>query len=70
MRILHVVPSYLPAMRYGGPIYSVHALCAALARLGHDVNVYTTNVDGPGVSDVLVGIRLALLPGAERDQAR
>jgi glycosyltransferase involved in cell wall biosynthesis len=52
MRILHVVPTYLPAVRYGGPIYSVHALCKALADRGHDVHVYTTNVDGPGVSNV------------------
>ena len=39
-------------MRYGGPIYSVHGLCRALARRGHEVHVFTTNVDGPGVSDV------------------
>lgn len=55
MKLLHVVPSYLPATRYGGPIYSVHALCAALARQGHEVQVFTTNVDGPGVSAVPVG---------------
>lgn len=54
MRILHVVPSYLPAVRYGGPIVSVHALCAALVRRGHEVEVFTTNVDGDGVSDVPV----------------
>ena len=54
MRLLHVVPTYLPASRYGGPLYSVHALCAALAKRGHDVHVYTTNVDGPGVSAVPV----------------
>jgi glycosyltransferase involved in cell wall biosynthesis len=47
VRILHVVPSYFPAIRYGGPIYSVHGLCKALAALGHEVHVYTTNVDGP-----------------------
>jgi glycosyltransferase involved in cell wall biosynthesis len=52
LRILHVVPSYLPATRYGGPIYSVHGLCKALAALGHDVHVYTTNVDGPCDSNV------------------
>jgi len=52
MRILHVVPTYLPAVRYGGPIYSVHALCRALAARGHDIHVYTTNIDGPGVSNV------------------
>lgn len=52
MRLLHVVPTYLPATRYGGPIYSVHGLCKALAGRGHQVEVYTTNVDGPGHSDV------------------
>ncbi len=52
MRLLHVVPSYYPAVRYGGPIRSVHGLCRALARRGHDVHVYTTNVDGAGVSAV------------------
>lgn len=46
MKILHVSPTYLPAVRYGGPIYSVHALCKALANCGHEVDVYTTNVDG------------------------
>jgi glycosyltransferase involved in cell wall biosynthesis len=47
MRILHVVPSYLPAMRYGGPIFAVHGLCRALVARGHHVEVFTTNVDGP-----------------------
>lgn len=47
MRILHVVPTYLPAWRYGGTIQSVHGICKALVRRGHDVHVYTTNVDGP-----------------------
>jgi glycosyltransferase involved in cell wall biosynthesis len=51
MQILHVTPTYLPAVRYGGPIYSVHGLCKALAARGHDVHVFTTNVDGPGISD-------------------
>ena len=50
MRILHVVPSYLPAVRYGGPIFAVHGLCQALAARGHEVNVFTTNIDGPGVT--------------------
>lgn len=52
MRILHVVPTYVPAVRYGGPIYSVHALCRALVSRGHSIHVYTTNVDGSGVSPV------------------
>lgn len=52
LRILHVVPTYYPAVRYGGPIYAVHSLCKALAARGHDVQVFTTNVDGPSISDV------------------
>lgn len=52
MKILHVVPTYLPAVRYGGPIVSVHGLCKALVGRGHDVHVFTTNVDGPGESAV------------------
>jgi len=69
MRILHVLPTYLPAVRYGGPIYSVHALCRALADRGHDVHVYTTNVDGEGVADVplaepvvLDGVKISYFP--------
>jgi len=52
MKLLHVVPTYLPATRYGGPIFAVHGLCKALAARGHEVEVFTTNVDGDGVSDV------------------
>jgi glycosyltransferase involved in cell wall biosynthesis len=52
MRILHVVPTYLPATRYGGPIYAVHGLAKALAAAGHEVSVFTTNVDGGTVSGV------------------
>jgi glycosyltransferase involved in cell wall biosynthesis len=55
LRLLHVVPTYLPAVRYGGPIRSVHALCRELAVRGHDVHVFTTNVDGPGNSAVPLG---------------
>jgi glycosyltransferase involved in cell wall biosynthesis len=52
MKILHVVPTYYPAVRYGGPIYSVHALCRALVAAGHQVHVITTSVDGAGDSNV------------------
>jgi len=52
MQILHVVPSYLPAVRYGGPIFAVHGLCKALVARGHKVQVFTTNIDGPGNSPV------------------
>src|SRR5512144_1838241 len=69
MRILHVVPSYLPAARYGGPIFAVHGLCRALAARGHHVEVFTTNVDGPYNSAVplripipLDGVRVTYFP--------
>jgi len=52
MRILHVVPSYIPAYRYGGPIRSVHGLCKGLVGRGHEVHVFTTNVDGDENSKV------------------
>jgi glycosyltransferase involved in cell wall biosynthesis len=54
MRILHVVPTYYPAVRYGGPIVAVHGLCRALAARGHELHVFTTNVDGPGITDTPV----------------
>lgn len=52
MKVLHVVPTYLPATRYGGPIVSVHGLCRALALQGVAVDVATTSVDGDSNSDV------------------
>jgi glycosyltransferase involved in cell wall biosynthesis len=55
LRILQVAASYYPAVRYGGPIRSVHGLAVALAKRGHDVHVYTTNIDGDSVLDVPVG---------------
>ena len=55
MRILHVVPSYLPAWRYGGPIRSVHGLAKAQVRAGDEVEVFTTDADGAGRLDVPTG---------------
>lgn len=55
MRILQVVPTYLPATRYGGPIFSVHGLSRALVARGNTVDVFTTNINGPGNSPVRTG---------------
>lgn len=55
MKILHVVPTYLPAWRHGGPILAVHGLCKALAARGHEVTVFTTDVHGDGTLDVPLG---------------
>lgn len=54
MRILHVVPTYVPAWRHGGPVFAVHGLARAQARLGNAVTVFTTDVNGPERLDVPV----------------
>jgi glycosyltransferase involved in cell wall biosynthesis len=46
MRVLHVVPSFYPAVGYGGPIYSLLHLCLNLKAVGCDVNVLTTDAHG------------------------
>lgn len=69
MRLLHVVPTYVPAYRHGGPIVAVHGLCKALVARGHTVSVFTTDVDGSGRLDVpharpvdLDGVAVAYFP--------
>lgn len=52
MRILIFAPNYLPATRYGGPVRSTHGLARGLVELGHNVDVVTTDVDGPRRLDV------------------
>jgi glycosyltransferase involved in cell wall biosynthesis len=46
LKILHLVPYYEPAFRYGGPVRSVSTLCKALVQQGADVTVFTTNANG------------------------
>ncbi|MEK7162808.1 MAG: glycosyltransferase [Patescibacteria group bacterium] len=55
MKILHIVPAYFPAIRYGGPIKSVHELNKWLVKNGADVAVYTTNIDGLDNLNVSLG---------------
>jgi glycosyltransferase involved in cell wall biosynthesis len=43
MKILHVTLAYEPAWHLGGVVRAVSQLCRGLARLGHQVTVYTTN---------------------------
>lgn len=52
MRILQIIPAYYPAVRYGGPIKSAHGLASALTKRGHEVHVYTSNIDGDRNLDV------------------
>lgn len=61
MKILHIVPSYFPAKKHGGPIESVHNLNKWLVRRGIDVTVYTTNINGKnGRIDVPLGKEVVL----------
>jgi len=52
LKILQVLPAYLPAYRYGGTVQVVHGLGRNLVRLGVDVTVFTTNIDGSQNLDV------------------
>lgn len=64
MKICHITPAYHPAYYYGGPSYSVHALCRQLARMGNQVRVLTTNANGPTSDlDVDTDRELNLEPG-------
>jgi glycosyltransferase involved in cell wall biosynthesis len=47
MRILHVIPAFLPATAWGGPVFSTSALARAAARAGHEVTVLTTDCAHP-----------------------
>jgi glycosyltransferase involved in cell wall biosynthesis len=47
-RILHVLPAFLPATLWGGPVFSTAAMCRAGAGPGrHRVRVLTTDAQSP-----------------------
>jgi glycosyltransferase involved in cell wall biosynthesis len=50
MKILHVIANLAP--RYGGPSKACWEMARAVAGLGHQVSIYTTNQDGPEVLPV------------------
>lgn len=52
MRILHLIPSYSPAILANGVIGPMHVLNKELAGKGVEVTVYTTNLDGNKTLDV------------------
>ena len=60
MKILQIVPNYYPAVRYGGPIRSVHAMSTALVAMGHEVHVFTSSMDGPTDLDFPEGMAVNL----------
>ncbi|MBK9284688.1 MAG: glycosyltransferase [Sphingobacteriaceae bacterium] len=54
MKILHIISSYYPAIKFGGPINSVHELNKALVRKGHQVDVITTNAGIDKLQNVML----------------
>lgn len=69
MRILHVVPSYVPAWKFGGPIRAVHGLAKQQVSSGDQVEVFTTDAgleDDPSFASVshrnLEGVRVTYFP--------
>ena len=52
VKILQVMPGYYPATAYGGPIFSIHYACQALARQGVEIHVATTNANGSSKLEV------------------
>lgn len=63
MKIGVVIPSFYPATVYGGPLHSSLAMCQSLARLGHEVFVFTTNANGKSHTDVPIREMVELEPG-------
>lgn len=61
LKILHYTPVYAPAWTWGGPVVSTAALCEGLAKLGHEVTVYTTNAGLDGSFGGLVTRREGVL---------
>ncbi|MBL6934957.1 MAG: glycosyltransferase [Alphaproteobacteria bacterium] len=50
MKILHVIASLAP--RFGGPSKACFEMARAVAARGHEVSVFSTNMDGPDDLDV------------------
>lgn len=55
MLISVVIPSFYPAIKYGGTIYASLNYVKVLAEIGHKVQVSTTNSDMDGKLDVPTG---------------
>lgn len=58
MKIIHYIPTYAPAWKFGGPVLSVSQLCEALAGQGHEVEVITTDAGIAPEEGIPTGMRL------------
>src|SRR5439155_23062515 len=64
LKILHVTPSFYPAVVYGGPTYSVYGLCRSLIHQGCLLRVLTTDANGPrAVLEVDTRTEIEISPG-------
>ena len=59
MKILHYIPTYAPAWKFGGPVLSVSQLCEALAGQGHEVEVVTSDAGIAPEEGLPTGMRLS-----------
>ena len=64
MKYLFVIPYFVPAFAYGGPVKGVYARASGLVRCGHAVTVFTTDVldarsrnTGP-IEKIMTGIKV------------
>ncbi len=69
MKILHYIPTYAPAWKWGGPVRSVSDLCEGLVARGHEVTVFTTDaglecgcVPAGGEPTLRNGVRVRYFP--------
>lgn len=62
MKVLHIIPTYLPAPLGSGPIQAVHALNKELVRQGVDVTVYTSDLAARVDKVEIDGIKVYYFP--------
>ena len=58
MKVLNVIPSYFPAFKYGGSVFTTHTLNKTLVKKGLDISIYTTNAGLPNMYPVNRGIEI------------
>ncbi|MHA6604788.1 glycosyltransferase [Photobacterium damselae] len=54
MKVIYLSPSFYPATKYGGPIFSTLNTCRELFKLGVNLDIHTTNVDRKSRLDIIV----------------
>jgi len=47
LKIVFVLPAFLPARGFGGPLNHVHAIAKIFKEKGHSVEIYTSNIANP-----------------------